>query len=177
MSCNIKKHRYGSFYVETKLHIPTESGISTKLFEPASMIDTGVTVTSLFPDKIWNYNDKNFFETLPREFFGYNYKEELEYLKNNISKMVDDSIVTGGGSVDKVLLSFKTPIYVGIEHLDPVPIYYLVVSSEKQEEELPILIGLDVLCQYDLNLTDINGVPIMTIKDKVKNNNENKKTF
>uniref|UniRef100_A0A6C0AGQ6 Uncharacterized protein n=1 Tax=viral metagenome TaxID=1070528 RepID=A0A6C0AGQ6_9ZZZZ len=64
---------------------------------------------------------------------------------------------TGNGPCQKLLLEFKEPIYIGLEGLDPVPVYYLIVAKEKpKEDELPILIGLDIICQYDISLTALN---------------------
>ena len=61
---------------------------------------------------------------------------------------------TGNGECDKNLLEFIKPIKIGVEDLNPVEIYFLIVQKEKPDEDNPpvILLSLDVITQYDVDI-------------------------
>lgn len=162
MHVDSTKHKYGPFIVECSLKTKNK-----EVGDSFGMIDTGVTITSLFPDKIWDYENSAFFDSIPGELYGSSLKEELKYLKSITKPIKDVELITGNGQCEKILLEFKDPIYVSIENLNPVPIYFFVVARKKPDYLLPILIGLDIICQYELKIEQLNGIPIMTIKDKL----------
>lgn len=156
---NYNKHRCGPFYVECKLHV---NGIEFE--DPIAIVDTGCEISSLFPDYLWDYNNRAFKSELNISYFK-KYKKELEMLKNNLKPLNFVDINTGNGLCDKILLEFIDPVYVSVENLNPVPIYYFLVNKEEADPPLQTLVGLDMLTQYDLHLTKNNNKPVIIMKD------------
>ena len=98
------------------------------------------------------------------------HKEELSFLQNNIHPLVQVDVTSVEGINNKDMISFKEPILIGLGDLNPVPIYYDVILESLEEQGI-YLIGLDVLLQYDINITTVDGEPTMTILNKSNNSN------
>ena len=163
---NAQKHTCGEFLVDCELNIKNDEGIFKKVGDATGMVDSGATITTFFPSKIWDFPNQKFNESVPGLIFGEELREELEYLRKNKKLLSNEDVETQNGPCVKKLMEFKKPIYVGIENLTPVPIYYLLIDITKPDPLMPILIGLDVLHQHKLELETINGIPIMSLTDK-----------
>lgn len=166
---NLSMHHYRPFYVKCSLYFECSN---MKITESLCLVDTGCERSSLFPENIWDYENECFKETTDGLF--YSYKNEIEELNQKILEVKEENVSGSFGGGKKFSVNFSKPIKIGIEGLEPVEINFLLVSKIKPKKDLVVMIGLDVLCQYDVNITKKNGEPVLTITEP---NPTKKKSF
>lgn len=157
------KHIHGNFMVTGNINFGTTN---KKITDCPVMIDTGCNISELFPQKIWDFENEKFVKKLKNIFYGYCFEKELEELNLNILNVKSSKIHTVNGICIKNVIEFLNPIKISLENLNPVDVFFLTISLENEEEiSLPLLIGLDIITQYNVNITSKNKRPIMTISD------------
>uniref|UniRef100_A0A6C0AFF0 Uncharacterized protein n=1 Tax=viral metagenome TaxID=1070528 RepID=A0A6C0AFF0_9ZZZZ len=159
------KYLYNTF--KTTASIDFENS-GKKISDYLVTIDTGCNITELFPKKIWDFEKEEFKNKIENIFYGDSFEKEFFFLNGNISNVLESNILTVGGICKKNVIEFNEPIKISLENLNPVDLYSFAVPLNNDDEDeyySSPLIGLDIITQYNVNITTKNKRPIMTISD------------
>jgi len=106
------------------------------------IIDSGADCSPLFDPSIWDIENNNF-KNLDFSAYFFNFSEQVLYMTCN------------GPTVEN-FISLKNPLYVSLNGLKPVPIYYFNIPNGVNMS-VPI-IGMNILSQYTIIFGDFHGV-------------------
>lgn len=131
--------------------------------------DTGCEISYLFLPELWdfeNYKFKNNIRNGTTEYWN----------RNNFGRTSCVYIEGANGNIFSVnLIYLKNPLYISVEGLNPVPVYYLLVPIEEPDEntEFLFLIGLDIINQLSSTISMFNGkvqLRLTNQKEEITNN-------
>ena len=118
------------------------------------LIDTGCDITPIFCKSLWDFKKSKF-------KLGMN----IDHLENFFGFVDQRLTETCNGDIYVNMIYLKKPLYVTIKGLNPVPIYILSVPL-LSKGTLPNLIGLDVISQYTMMISNFNGIVEMRFTEQ-----------
>ena len=106
------------------------------------MLDIGCDISPIFDPEIWNFNNDSF------------QNSTLHSLCFNSYEYIDMS-TCNGLTIEKFII-LKQPLYISINGLKPVPIYYFTIPNNPNN--IVNIIGMDILSQYTVIFGVFNGL-------------------
>lgn len=133
------------------------------------LYDIGCEISYLFLPELWDFELNKFKDNIRNgttEYWNKNYFNNTHSIYLTIADN-NKTVVN--------LIHLKNPLYITINGLNPVPVYYLLIPLLEPEEEsnMLFLIGLDIINQHSSIISKFNGkveLRITNQKEEIVNN-------